>query len=579
MKKHKTQIEKLIKNKENPKLILEAFEFAKDCYKDKKRLNGENYIEHALRVALFLDNMNVDVKTLITALLHDAIDDKPQITKEIELKEIEKKFGKEVSNLISKIENLRKIRFSLTTKIKQKKSFTKDKIENLKKVFIAIAGDLRVILIELVSRLDGLENLKTLSKEQQKLFALETLQIFSPIANRLGLGEIRRLLEDGSFLNLFPEKYKQIENLTKEKYEERKRYIKKFIPKLEKILKKERIKFLEINYRAKSYWSTYRKLLRKDMDINRIHDLVALRIITERVEDCYKVIGVVHKYFKPISGEIDDYIAKPKINGYRSLHTSVYLDKDRVSEIQIRTQDMHKEAEYGVCAHWSYKEKIDLIKQGKNFEWVEKLKFWDNFKIDFFTDYVFVFTPKGDVIQLPKGSCPIDFAYAIHSDIGSRCESAKILDKIVPLSYQLQNADIVEITINKKREPSKDWLKFVKTNHAKNHIKKSIESAETGFRLPIPNFIRRKIFEIKERVQKFKESRQKIIKEKPSQISVAGQKGMLINIAKCCGPKKGDEIKGYITKFGVIVLHKSNCENLQKLSEKFSEKVVDAKWE
>ncbi|OGZ88535.1 MAG: hypothetical protein A2561_04520, partial [Candidatus Staskawiczbacteria bacterium RIFOXYD1_FULL_32_13] len=548
-------IEKLLKGKENPKLILEAFEFAKEIYKDKKRLSGENYIEHALRVALFLDKMKVDEKTLITALLHDAIDDKLSLVQETELKEIGKKFSIEVADLIKKVSNLRKIRFSLNLNLKEKKIFTKEKIENLRKTFIALAGDLRVLLIELVSRLDGLEHLASLSEEQRKIYSLETLEIFVPIANRLGLGEIKRLLEDGSFFYLFGDKYKWIQNNTKEKYEEREKYIRKFIPKLNRILKKERIKFIEINYRAKSYWSTYRKLLKKDMDIERIHDLVAIRIITQEVSDCYKALGILHKYFKPISEEIDDYIAKPKINGYRSLHTSVYLDKDHISEIQIRTQDMHKEAEYGVCAHWSYKEKIDLKKDSKKFEWVAQTpKFWETFKIDFFEDFVFVFTPKGDIISLPKDSTPVDFAYAVHSDIGNHCESAKILGKIVPLSYMLENADVVEIITNKNKEPSQDWLKFVKTNMAKSHIKKIISAKNSGFKIPIPSFIRKKVLEITERFQKRKEEKQKIIKEKPQHIFIAGQKGMLINIAKCCSPKPGDDVKAYITKFRAIVL-------------------------
>jgi RelA/SpoT family (p)ppGpp synthetase len=573
-------IEKLLKNKENPKLILEAFEFAKEIYKDKKRLSGENYIQHALRVALFLDKMGLDQKTLITALLHDAIDDKPSSIQEAELKEIGKKFSIEVSDLIKKVSDLRKIRYFLNMKLKERKTFTKEKIENLRKTFIALAGDLRVLLVELVSRLDALEHLGTLPEEQRKIYSLETLEIFVPIANRLGLGEIKRLLEDGSFFYLFGDKYKWIQNNTKEKYEEREKYIRKFIPKLNKILKKERIKFIEINYRAKSYWSTYRKLLKKDMDIEKIHDLVAIRIITQEVSDCYKTLGVLHKYFKPISEEIDDYIVKPKINGYRSLHTSVYLDKDHISEIQIRTQDMHKEAEYGVCAHWSYKEKIDLKKEGKKFEWVAGIpKFYESFKLDFFKDQVFVFTPKGDIISLPKTSTPVDFAYAVHSDIGNHCESAKILGKIVPLSHELENADVVEIITNKNKEPSQDWLRFVKTNMAKSHIKKIILQKNPGFSFPVPNFIKKKVLEIAEKFKKRKEEKQKIIKEKPQHIFIAGQKGMLINIAKCCNPKPGDEVRAYITKFRATVLHKTSCENLRRLSEKFPEKIIDANWQ
>jgi len=573
-------IEKLIKNKKNPKLILEAFDFAQKAYFGKKRLNNEDYINHALRVALFLDKMGIDENTLILALLHDVLDDKPLLTQEIESKEIEKKFGTENAVLIKKIFNLRKIRFSLKENLREKKLLDKEKIEKLRKTFVALAGDIRVLIIELASRLDGLDYLKTLPEEHHKIYALETLEIFAPIANRLGLGQIKRLLEDESFMYLFPDKHKWLDIITKEKYEEREKYAKKFIPKLSKILKKERVKFIEINYRAKSHWSTYKKLLRKDMNIEKIHDLVAIRIIIEKVEDCYKALGVLHKYFKPISEEIDDYIAKPKINGYRSLHTSLFLDKDHISEIQIRTQDMHKEAEFGVCAHWSYKENVNLNKDGKKFEWVMNMPdFWQSFKINFFENQVFVFTPKGDVISLPKTSCAIDFAYAVHSDVGNHCESAKISGKIVPLSYELENGDVVEIITNKNKQPSQDWLKIVKTNNAKSHIKKSIEKYQSSFKLPIPTFIKRKFFEITERVKKNKEEKQKVARNKPNQIKIAGQKGMLVNIAKCCNPQSSDKVKAYITKYRAIVLHKSSCKNLQKLSEKFPEKIIDASWE
>ncbi len=573
-------IEKLLKNKQNSKLMREVFDFAKIIYKDKYRINKENYIEHALRVALILDRMGVDENTLMVAILHDAIDDKPQSIQDSELKEISRKFGSEVADLIKKISGLRKIRFSIKENIRSNKHLDKEKVENLRKTFIALAGDVRVLLVELVSRLDSMNYLDVLPEDQRKIFALETLEIFVPIANRLGLGEIKRLLEDRSFFHLFKEKYEWLQNSTKEKYEEREKYIKKFIPKLNKILKKERLKFVEINYRAKSQWSTYRKLLKKNMDIEKIHDLVAVRIITEKLEDCYKALGILHKYYKPISGEIDDYIARPKINGYRSLHTSLFLDKDHICEIQIRTKEMHKEAEYGVCAHWSYKEKIDLKKDGKKFEWVREIPvFLESFKLNFFKDQVFAFTPKGDVIVLPQGSCPIDFAYAVHSDIGNHCESAKILGKIVPLSYVLENADIVEIITNKNKQPSQDWLKIVKTSHAKNHIKKTTEKYQTNFKIPLPHFIKKKVLEITERFQKIKEEKQKITKENPSRIIIAGQKGMLVNIAKCCNPKSKDQVKAYITKHRAIVLHKASCENLQKLSEIFPEKVIDALWE
>lgn len=575
----KDKIRKIIQNSTNPKLIELAFDFAKLAYKDKFRLSGENYIEHAVRVALALDKMGLDPTTIAFGLLHDAIDDLPTSSKKIQLNEVEKKFGKEITDLVEKISNLSKIRYSLAINLKDKKTFTREKLENLRKMFFAIAGDLRVILIELVSRIDGLNFLNYLPEEKQKLYALETLQIFVPIANRLGLSEIRRNLEDMSFSYLFPERYDWLKKNIKEQYEEREKSLKKFIPHLKKILKKERANFESISYRAKSYWSTYQKLLKHDMDFNKIHDLVALRIIVNDIEGCYKVLGIVHKHFKPISEEINDYIAKPKPNGYRSLHTTVFYNENKISEIQIRTAKMQKEAEYGICAHWSYKEKVDLKKEGEKFKWIEEIpEFWQTFKIDFFADQVFVFTPKGDIMVLQKESTPIDFAYAVHSDIGSHCESAKVDGKMVPLSHILENGNVVEITTNKNKKPSKDWLRFVKTSFAKSHIKKIIEQDEPGFAFKIPGFIKKKFIEITERVQKIKEEKIQIKKEQPRAIYIAGQRGIMMNIAKCCNPKPGDQIKAYLTKHRAAVLHKTTCENFQKLEKKFPDKVIDASW-
>jgi len=574
-------IQKIIKNSSNPKLIEDAFEFAKEAYKGKTRLSGENYIEHAVRVAFILNEMGLDSLTIAFGLLHDVIDDMPDQIKKNEVLGVEKRFGKEMAGLVEKISNLSKIRYSLTINLKEKKTLTKEKTENLRMMFLAIAGDLRVILIELVSRLDGLNFLHYLPVEQQKLYAIETMQIFVPIANRLGLSGIRRNLEDLSFSYLFPNRFKWLKENIKEEYGEREKYLKKISPQLKKHFKKERLKFIDINYRAKSYWSTYQKLTRHDMDFDKIHDLIALRVIVKNIEDCYKALGIIHKYFKPISEEINDYIAKPKSNGYRSLHTTVFCEGDKIIEIQIRTEEMQKEAEYGVCAHWSYKEKIDLKKEAKNFEWMKNVSdFWGKFKIDFFPNKTFTFTPKGDVIYLPKGSTPIDFAYAVHSDIGSHCESAKVGGKIIPLSHVLENGDVVEITTNKNKKPSKDWLRFVKTNLAKSQIKKAVAQDEPNFAFAIPRFIKKKFFEITEKIQNNKKESKpvQIKKDAPKKIYLAGQKDILVNMAKCCNPKPDDEVKAYLTKHRAAVLHKTSCENFQKLAKSFPEKIIDASW-
>lgn len=573
-------IQKLIRKSPNPKLIESAFDFAKEAYKDRNRISGENYLIHAVRVAFMLDKMELDPTTIAFGLLHDILDDAPASIKKIEVKELEKKFGKDISILVERISEVSKVRYSLTTGIKNKSTFASEKVENLRKMFLALSGDIRVIIVELVSRLDGLNSLNYSPEEQQKIFALETLQIFVPVASRLGLSEIRRNLEDVAFSYLLPNKYKWVKEHIKEQYQGREKYLKKFIPHLKKILDKERAKVININFRVKSYWSTYQKLTRHDMDFDKIHDLLALRIITPDVESCYKILGVVHKHFKPISEEINDYIAHPKTNGYRSLHTTIFSGKKEITEIQIRTEEMHKDAEYGVCAHWSYKEKINLVKEGSNFEWLKNIPdFWKTFKIDFFTNKVFCFTPKGDVIVLPKNSTVVDFAYAVHSEIGNHCELSKVGGKIVPLSHILENGDIVEITVNKNKNPSKDWLKFVKTSFAKSNINKATGQDKSGFKFPMPNFIRKKIIEISEASKKKREEKQKIEKGRIRQISLAGQKGILMHLAKCCNPQPGDRVGAYLAQNRSAVLHRISCRNFKKISEKFPEKIIDASWE
>jgi guanosine-3',5'-bis(diphosphate) 3'-pyrophosphohydrolase len=564
----------------NPKLIEDAFEFAREAYKEKYRLSGENYIIHTTRVASALDKMNLDSTTIAFGLLHDVLDDIPNFIRRVEIKEIEKKFGKEISRLIENNSKLNKVRYSLSVGIRDKKTFTREKIENLRRMFLALSGDLRVVLVELISRLDGLNFLHQLPEDQQKLYAFETLQIFVPIADRLGLSEIRRNLEDAAFSCLSPDKFKWLKENVKGEYEERERYLKRFIPKLKKIFKKERVKILDINYRAKSYWSTYQKLIKHKMNFDEIHDLLALRIIAADIESCYRILGIIHKHFKPISEEIDDYIAKPKPNGYRSLHTTIFPEENKITEVQIKTEEMHKEAEYGICAHWSYKEKIDLKKEEKNFEWLKNIPdFWKTFQIDFFENKIFAFTPKGDVIVLPKDSTPVDFAYAVHSDIGNHCESAKISGKIVQLNHILENGDVVEIAVNKNKNPSKDWLKFVKTSLAKSHINRLTDQNKTKFRFPLPGFIRKKITEISEASKKRKEEKLKFGKGNVRQISLAGQKGILMHIAKCCNPQPGDKVGAYLAQNRAAVLHKISCSNFKIISEKFPEKIIDASWE
>lgn len=581
-------IKKLIKHSSNPKFIEEVFGFAEEIYKDKRWFSGQDYyIDHTLRMALILQEMGIDETTVAASLLYGTADTSVFNKEEFTTKAIEKKFGKEIADLVQKAFELNKIYYSFNINKDNQQSFTEEKNESLRKMFFAIAQDLRVILLKIASRVDGLNRIDYLPQENKKLYATETLQIFVPVANRLGLGEVKAKLEDLAFANLYPLEFEWLEKNIKEKYEERKRYLKKFIPKIKKILKHERIKFSDINFRAKSYWSTHQKLQKYDKNVERVHDLVALRIIVKDVAACYKTLGVIHKYYKPISEEINDYIARPKPNGYRSLHATVFLEENKISEIQIRTEQMQKEAEYGVCAHWSYKEKIDLKNPEKEeqYKWVNPVRkkvsrssnetpeFWRTFKIDFFSDQVFAFTPKGDVVVLPKGSTPIDFAYAVHSEIGNHCQSAKIDGRIIPLSRQLKNGDVVEIITSPKKNPSADWLKFVKTGFARSHIRKILAITFSPI-FSVPAFITKKIFKISEKPKK----EIGIKKLKSPEIYLGGQKGIAVNFAKCCSPVPGDNAKAYLAKYRPAVLHKVSCKNFQEIAQKFPEKIVDASW-
>ncbi len=569
-------IKKVILQSKNTKFIDEVFAFAEQEYGSAKRQKfGEPYLDHVTNVALILANMNVDDITIAAGILHDIADIQPSAEyKKSALAKVQRVFGKDIATMVERSSDLQRIYYSFHEGRKES-SLATEKAETLRRMFLAIAKDLRVVLIDLASRIDGLHKIKSLTPELQKIYAIETLEIFVPIANRLGLGEIKRKLEDPAFAVLSPEKYTWLQEHLKEKYEERQKYLKYFIPKLKKVLRHDHVTFLDIHSRPKSYWSTYQKLERHNMNFEKLHDLVAIRLVVKDVATCYKALGVIHERFTPISGQIQDYIAKPKENGYKSLHTTVLLEPDKISEIQIKTEEMHKEAEHGICAHWAYKEKLNLAKDSQTLAWSKEVpEFFKTFKIDFFENQVFAFTPKGDIISLPKGATPVDFAYAVHSDIGNHCESAKIRGKIVPLSQELINGDVVEIITNKKRQPSYDWLKFVKTGFARSHVKK-LTAVIINPILSVPSLISSKIFGAAKKPAIVSQS----TKFKKVDVYLAGQKGFAVTTAKCCQPKPGDASFAYLTKYRAAVLHKTSCINLQKLAKKFPEKTINATWE
>ncbi len=572
------QIQKLIKHSSDPDLMGQVIEFARQHYRDQRRTTGQTYIDHALDVALILQNLGTDQTTIAAGVLHDTANAHVARNPKDVLIEIKNSFGQDIATLIENSSNIGGIYHAFSASRTEEILQNEKKAESLRKMFFAIAKDARVALIELAARIDGLNRISEMPEPLRKLYALETLHIFVPIANRLGLGEIKRTLEDTAFEHLYPKDFAWLQEQLQERYQHRQQYLRRFIPKIKKILRHERIAVHHIDSRAKSYWSTWQKLKRRDMDIEKVYDLVALRIIVPTVADCYKTLGIIHKHYKPFSGQIQDYIAKPKENGYQSIHTTVFLEEDQFSEIQIRTQAMHQEAQFGICAHWAYKEKLNPV-GAQTLAWSKEIpEFLKTFNINFFQDRIFTFTPKGDIIELPKGSTPVDFAYAVHSDIGNHCESAKISGKIIPLSQPLKNGDIVEIITNKKRKPSQDWLRFVKTGFAKSHIKKLFIDLPVSL-FSVPSLVKKKIVEFsKKRDVLTPAPAATIAKPGVLRVYLAGQKGMMVTIAKCCDPKPGDPSRAYLSKYRAAVLHKTSCKFLQEISQKFPQRVIDASW-
>src|SRR3989344_892099 len=424
-------LEKILGNpnltESDKKLIERAFELAKIAHSGQKRLSGEEYLSHPLHVAYFLSELKLDATTITAGLLHDTIED-TQVTHE----NIEKEFGKDVAFLVDGVTKLSKIGYEETGNWRtDSKKSEAEHLNSLKKMFFAMAEDLRVILIKLADRYHNMETLKFQDKAKQKKIALETLEIYAPIAARLGMGRLKGELEDMAFPYVYPTEYSTLIKKVGEKYADRLKYIERTKPLIKRSLTDAGIEIIEMNSRAKHYYSLYNKILNKEIDVDKIFDLVAMRIIVPDIKSCYETLGIIHKHYKPLPGLIKDYIAIPKPNGYRSLHTTIFCEKGRVVEIQIRTPDMHEHAENGIAAHWAYSEsgkKMPLKADLKETRWVAQLKQFlqemkpqeglANLKIDFFKNRIFAFTPKGDVKDLPEGATPIDFAYAIHTGLG-----------------------------------------------------------------------------------------------------------------------------------------------------------------
>ena len=453
-------------------LIKKAYDFAEKAHAGQTRMNGDPYFFHVFETAKILAKFGMDEETIAAGLLHDTLED-TDTTEE----EIKKEFGNDILFLIKGVTKLGTLKYRGHVR----------HLESLRKFFIAMASDLRVVIIKFADRLHNLRTLEYVREDKRQRIAVESIQVYAPLADRLGMGKLKGEIEDTAFPYAYPEEYKKVDGLMKDKKAEYERYLREVSEKLDKELKKNKIRVSEISYRIKHKYSLYKKLLKYDMEIDRIYDIIALRVIVKTVEDCYRVLGIIHSVWNPLPGRIKDYIAVPKPNGYRSIHTTIFTSLGGIAEIQIRTEEMHAEAAYGVAAHFAYKEygkkfKIDK----KKYKWIEELKeanlspedpknFIEHLRKDFFNDRIFIFTPRGDVIDLPEESTPLDFAYAVHSDIGDHIFGSKINGKMSQIFSKLKNGDIVEIVTKKDSHPSSKWLEYVKTNLARKHIRSYLE--------------------------------------------------------------------------------------------------------
>lgn len=621
--------------------IREAYEFAEQAHHGQVRKSGEPYILHPLAVAEIVVGLMMDTTSIVAALLHDVVEDTTVL-----LEEIRDKFGDACAMLVDGLTKLERIQF---------RSKEEQQNENYRKMFIAMAQDIRVIVIKLADRLHNMRTLKYQSEESQRRIAYETLEIFCPIADRLGISAIKSEMEDLSLRYLNPQQYYRIANLIHKKRAEREQFVENVIAKIREKLDEMGIEG-DLSGRPKHIYSVFNKMTSKNKQFNEIYDLIAIRVIVDNIKDCYATLGIIHTLWKPMPGRFKDYIAMPKANMYQSLHTTVVGPNGEPTEVQIRTWDMHRTAEYGIAAHWAYKE--GTTPAGGNFE--NKMTFFreilelqheakdasefvESLKMDFFSDLVFVFTPKGEVIELPSGSVPLDFAYRIHTEVGNRTIGAKVNGRIVPLDHRLKTGDIVEILTSKHSYgPSGDWLKIAQSSHARSKIKqwfkkeKREENVEKGRDMIERELKNRgldpaewttddKLLEVAkkfafndvedmlsgigfggitaaqictrltERLRKEQEeanlleltTEKKEIKapsEKRSRptngVRVKGIDNLLVRFARCCNPVPGDDIVGYVTRGRGVSVHRSDCPNIQASEEsEDAARVIEVEWE
>jgi len=614
--------------------ISKAYHFAAECHHGQLRSSGEPYMIHPTEVAQTLADLHLDIPSIVTGLLHDTVEDTHAT-----LEQIEREFGKDIAELVDGVTKLSQITFK-TSEEKQ--------AENFRKMILAMAKDIRVILVKLADRLNNMRTLEHLIPYKQKIIAQETLDIYAPIANRLGISWIKTELEDLCLRYLHPDVYYKLAQRVSKTKRDREKYIEEVSDILDEKLKEYEIRAF-ISGRAKHFYSIFKKMERRKVDFEQVFDIIAFRIVVDNITECYKALGVIHATYKPVPGRFKDYIAMPKANAYQSLHTTVIGPHGERVEIQLRTQDMHQVAEGGIAAHWKYKEGKFDVRSRENMEWVNRLLEWhkdlsdpneflETVKIDLFAEDVFVFTPRGEVKQLSHGATPLDFAYAVHSDIGHRCVGAKVNGKIVPLKHRLKSGDTVEIITSPSQTPSKDWLKIVRSSRAKAKIRSYIKEQEReranklgkeilektlrpygltfskiektgellkagqnlGFRtdtelfiaigygrvtpedivpLLVPQEAREKKLEAaKAEDQSFLKRVFNAAKRRSdtrNAITVANLHDVLIRFGRCCNPLPGDSIIGFITRGRGVTVHTATCT---KALDNDEERRVDVQW-
>ncbi|MFH0739823.1 MAG: TGS domain-containing protein [bacterium] len=584
------KIKNLKRKLNSPELFEEIIQLAKEeifrpILSDEKIAKNKAFLfNHAIKTGEILSEINSSKETILAGILYQLKDlvFPKSITQESQQNEI--------FDIITLTKKLRdSFGFFKEPKMKSIKDWQKvlfdEQSENLRKSFFALAKDLQPILVLIADSLDEIESMaRYYNKNQQKNQAIIALEIMAPLCYALGMENLKVRFEDAAFPILYPKEYGWlIKNFTDDRTEIR-AYTEKIKPKVKKILQDKGLTKVEIFSRAKGLFSLYQKLLRHDMDFSQIYDVVAVRVLVETADDCYKALGFLHQIFQPLPNRTKDYIGNPKNNGYRAIHTTVTGPENKTFEIQIKTMQMHQEAEFGIAAHLGYKGKINS-KAYKQFFWLDKIRQWKaeattmdglskDIKKGLFKDLIFVSTPKGDLINLPKDATPVDFAYAVHSDIGDHCEGALVNQKMVPLNYKLQNNDHIEILTSKNHSPSEKWLSFVKTQKAKSKISKFLEQS---LGQPAQSMAKATVSAITEKVSLIK----KIIPSrfiKTPKILIGGEQGIAFKLTMCCHPKLGDKISAFITQGGGASVHKETCFNLIELKQKWPERIVPASW-